>query len=155
MAMVCSSARSTRLWSWSPTRRMKIAAGLAMRVRLLVRPMRFLRLTHSMRVAAFPISQSSTKGRLQRSFAKLWAIASMAATIAWQCAHGTSLLKPPLRTGIFCRARSWLPPVSPNCSRLMTRDFAGCLQDHRSNVSGGTGLSETAFMLRGIAVMRH
>ncbi len=57
----------------------------------------FPRLIASTQGAAFPISPSRTRGRSRTNSVKSWATASMAATIAFPSALGTSLRKRPAK----------------------------------------------------------
>ena len=75
----------------SPMPRRPTIAARARIASTFARRRHFPRPISSTRGAAFPISRSSTRGTSQLNFAIQLATASMAATIASRCAHGTSL----------------------------------------------------------------
>ena len=85
------------------------------------RPTPFPRPTGSMRGAAFPISPSSTRARSRANSARRWATASMAATIAWRSAPGTS--SPAPRPEMQLQARDEL--AAPRLAELARLDDAG------------------------------
>jgi epoxyqueuosine reductase len=70
------------------------------------------------------------KGRSRASFAPRWATASMAATIAWRPAPGTSSRRPAARPSSR-PAKSCARPSSPNSRASTTRNSARCLQKPR------------------------
>ena len=78
----CFSPQSTPRCPSRPTARTRTAADRAARVRMPARPTPSPTLTRSMRGAVSPTSRSSIRGRSPRNFARRWATASMAATIA-------------------------------------------------------------------------
>ena len=100
----------------------RISAAPAGRASIPARPMHSPRPTSSMRGAAFPISPSSTKARSRANFARRWATASMAATIASPPAPGTNSRKPAARRNLP-RARSCARRSLPNSSRLDDAQF--------------------------------
>jgi epoxyqueuosine reductase len=68
--------------------------------------------TGSMRGAAFPTLQSSTRATLRGPSESRWATASMAVTIAWPCAPGTSLPKRRREAKLMARDDLVSPPLA-------------------------------------------